>query len=374
MNLFSRPILKRTAVSADKEALRSSGSWHPEGRCDSFTKGAILLFAPPTSGVYGLFNLNCQVFIGESANIQEALLRHESETDFQPQHLQPMGFTFEACPAELRNSKADDLIARFHPVLQTEGALTETRSDSNGPMVSEAGLGGEEENYPDHPEFPLHEREKQPKVRRHFYFKRAHGAALAAMFGASVIVIFYFRISASKIIQKQVKLLPQITITQPPVLGQAKTSLRPQNVSSIETAGANQATESTPVKPDVHVPAATPNHPRFTGKRALAADGAQVQALLESGKTKPTTHFAGSHGSIKWSVQISAAPTEDIANTLVEQLKASGYDSYVVRAEVKGQIYYRVRVGHFDTPEDAESVRQLLMRQEGYRGAYLTRD
>ena len=46
----------------------------------------------------------------------------------------------------------------------------------------------------------------------------------------------------------------------------------------------------------------------------------------------------------------------------------------MVKAEVKGQTYYRVRVGHFDAREEAESVRQSLARQESYRDAYLTGD
>lgn len=374
MNLFRCSILKPTAASTGKEAMRWNLSWHPDGHCNSFTKGAILLFAPPTSGVYGLFNFDCQVFIGESANLQEALLRHKSETDFQPQHLRPMGFTFEACPAELRKSKADELVARFHPVLQTEAALTETRSDSNGPMVSEAGLGGEEENYPDHEEFPLDEREEQPRLRRHFYFKRTHSAALAAMFVASVIGIFYFGIPASKHIQ-QVKPLARITVTRPPASAEAGAGLRPQNVSSIDTADAKQNAEPTPVKPNVHVSAATPSGPaRFSANRAAAADGSRVQALLEPPKTSSVAHSAGGDSSKKWSVQISAAPAQDIADTLVQRLKTSGYDGYVVRTEVKGQTYYRVRVGHFDAREEAEAVRQSLTRQEGYRDAYLTGD
>ena len=81
--------------------MRWSLSWKPEGRSESFTREAISATAPSTSGVYGLFNFDCQVFIGESANIQEALLRHESETDFQSGHLRPTGFTFEPCAAEL---------------------------------------------------------------------------------------------------------------------------------------------------------------------------------------------------------------------------------------------------------------------------------
>ena len=73
-------------------------------------------------------------------------------------------------------------------------------------------------------------------------------------------------------------------------------------------------------------------------------------------------------------MQISAAPAKDIADALVQRLKADGYDGYVVQAEVKGQTYYRVRVGRFDAREEAESVRQSLARQEGYRDAYLTGD
>jgi cell division septation protein DedD len=73
-------------------------------------------------------------------------------------------------------------------------------------------------------------------------------------------------------------------------------------------------------------------------------------------------------------VQISAVPAKAVADALTRRLKASGYDSYVIQAEVKGQSYYRVRVGHFDTQDDAESARQSLAREEGYHDAYLTGD
>lgn len=366
-----------TAANIDKEAVRWSWCWLPDGRCDSFTKGAILLFAPPTSGIYGLFNSDCQVFIGESANIQEALLRHESETDFQSQHLQPTGFTFEPCAAELRKSKADELIAKFHPVLQTEAVLTETWSP-NDPRVSEAGLGGHEEADSDHQQFPLHERENQSKARRHFYFKRTHGAALAAMFVTSVIIIFYLYTPIGKNIQKQSneaeeKLQEGTSITQLPTGGQTEISLRPQKVSSIDRDGgiANKSAQPRPAKPDVHASVPTPNiGERFVTKSNPAADQAGISA-----KPSPVADSSGSASlSKKWSVQVSASPAKDIADTLLQRLKAKGYDGYVVQAEVKGQSYYRVRVGYFDSREKAESVLQLLTRQEGYPDAYLTGD
>src|SRR5262245_26765019 len=108
MKLFGSAIVKPTVTDINKDAERWSLSWQPEGRCNSFTREAILAGAPPTPGVYGLFNFDCQVFIGAAPNMQEALLRHLKETDFQSSHLQPTGFTFEACSAELSKSRADE--------------------------------------------------------------------------------------------------------------------------------------------------------------------------------------------------------------------------------------------------------------------------
>ena len=171
-------MAKPTTANIDKEAMRWNLSWHPEGRCDSFTKEAILDCAPPTSGVYALFNFDCQVFIGESANIQEALLRHESESDFQSRHLQPTGFTFEPCAAELRKAKADELIAKFHPILQSEAALNEIAAQSSSATSSEMDLGGQElETDVDHEEFPAQEPENRPNVRRRFFSMRTLEAA-----------------------------------------------------------------------------------------------------------------------------------------------------------------------------------------------------
>jgi cell division septation protein DedD len=368
--------MKSTAANIEKKAERWSLSWHPDARWDSFTKEAILAGVPPTSGVYGLYNFDYQVFIGESANIQEALLRHERETDFQSRHLQPTGCIFEPCAAKLRKPKADALIARFHPVLQTEAALTETCSPSNGPMASEVGLDSQElETSADQQEFPVREHEKLPNVGRRFHIRRTHGTELAAMFVVFTVAIFCLGIPAVNDIQTQVYgadriSLARISATQSPASDRAEIGLRPQNEPSTNMADrfANQSAEPTPAKPDVHASASTPNDvARIAAKSASATDRAVVQALVEPVKTSPPL-------SKKWSVQVSAVPAKDIADTLAQRLKANGFDGYVVQAAVKGQTYYRVRVGHFEAREEAESVRQSLARQEGYRDAYLTAD
>lgn len=364
--------MKPTTANTDEEAPRWSLSWRPDGHCDSFTREAILAYAPPTSGVYGLFNLDCQIFIGESANIQETLLRHESESDFQSRYLRPTGFTFEACADELRKSKADELIARFHPVLQTETALTETWPPSNGPMMSEVGLGGQElDTNADHKEFPVHEREKRPEVRRRFYLRRTQAAVLAAMF-VGAVAIFYLGIPAGKNIQKLVNIAGEKSPARTsPTSGPAAITMRPQNVSAGRVA--KQSGKPIPAKANVHASVSTRNGAaRSAATSASAADGAGGEALLEPANTSPIAHAAENADSSKrWSVQISAATTKDSADTLVQRLKANGYDGYVIQADVKGQTYYRVRVGRFDARDEAESVRQSLARQEGYRDAFL---
>jgi len=341
-------------------------SWESDGRCNSFTREAILACAPPTSGVYGLFNFDCQVFIGESANIQEALLRHESESDFQSRHLQPTGFTFEPCAVELCRSKADELIARFHPVLQSEATLSETWSLSNGQMTSETDQSGQElETHADNQEFPVDEREQRPQVRRHFRLKltRTLAVALATILVASALVIFFLGTPADHALQKPANGANS-------ALDQTEIGLRARNAPPIQKAGrlANQKVGAAPAKPDVRPAASTQN--TVVRLAAKSTDHEGVKA-----KTNPIAPSAdGANLSKKWSVQISAAPAKDVAETLVQQLKAKGYDGYMVQAEVKGQTYYRVRVGHFDAREPADSMRQSLVEEEGYRDAYLTGD
>jgi cell division septation protein DedD len=239
-------------------------------------------------------------------------------------------------------------------------------------MVSETDQDGQElETYADHREFPVHEREERPKVRRRFQLKRTQAVTLVAMFVASALVIFYLGMPADYTIQKRAN-------GANPTSDQTEIGLRRPNAPSIDTGRglANQRASTTPAKPDVHASASTPNGAvRVAARSASAADERGVQTLLAPGKTRPMADSSGSANLSKnWSVQISATPAKNIADTLIQQLKAKGYDGYMVQAEVKGQTYYRVRVGHFNAREEAESVRQSLARQEGYRDAYLTGD
>ena len=309
----------------------------------NFTKESILACAPPTSGVYGLFNCALTIFIGESANIRDTLLRHESETDFR--HLKPTAFTFELCAPELRKLWAAELIAKVHPLIKSEAALREFRSQSDGPPPTAPDQGGWElGTISDSRDAPVPESEERPNSRKTFQIKRIPAAMVAAMLVATAGVMFYFGMPS----QIEVGLgLPNTQLDD--------TAGYPTN----SNAGTILVTTSTPGNDTVQV-----------SEAHSGANKSGVQA-----KMGPAMGAARSSEFRKeWSVQISAAPAKEIADRLVRQLKTKGYDGYSVQTKIKGQDYYRVRVGHFNTREQAESVRQSLARLEGFRDAYLPAD
>ena len=351
--------MKRTATVVDKEELGSNLCWQPEGRCNSFTRESILANAPPSSGVYGLVNFDRQIFIGESDNIREALLRHQNETDFKSQGLTPTGFTFELCGVQSRKLWAAELIARFAPLLQKEAALIEPWPPSNGPVPNETDKGdwklGTDD---DHKEFPVHERQEHSKARRRFRIKRTQAVGLASIFVATAAIIFYLALPADYSDQTHAN------GASPPSV--ETISLVQQNGSFLRNASSAKTAETLT---DERVEARRPKLNRDGSSSAKT--GETIQANLSPQVTE-TVDSAGKTGLGKtWSVQISAAPTKNVADKLVQQLRAEGYDGYVVEANVKNQSYYRVRVGRFPKREEAESTRQSLALHESYKQAFV---
>lgn len=355
-----------TAANIAEDSTSSNLAWCTEGRSDFFTREAILGCAPSTSGVYGLFNSDCQLFIGESANIQEALLRHQNESEFHSRHLQPTGFTFEPCAEELRKSKAAEMIAKYRPVLQAEAALSEVYLLSDDLVVDEPDVGDESLLAAEGEQFPDHEHDERPKARRSLPIKGMLTVVLVSALIASALAIFYFGVPGDYRIHTQAN---GANLT----LARAETGWQSQNTRSIDAAN-NTAIASAKTTPGKRAtPVLTAPSGDAAGAAAKRTQGAD-EPTAQAKANPPAPNVDGVKTAKKWSVQISAAPAKDIANNLIERLKADGYDGYVVPAEVNGKTFFRVRVGPFDGREEAESARQSLAQQASYRDAYLTAD
>lgn len=70
-----------------------------------------------------------------------------------------------------------------------------------------------------------------------------------------------------------------------------------------------------------------------------------------------------------WAVQVNAFVDEQPALGLVQRLKERGYDAYVVKASIRGRIWYRVRVGHLATRQEATEIQKVLKTKEKFTNA-----
>jgi len=344
-------------------------AWQPNGRYYRLSADVIRACVPPGSGVYGLFNFSYQLFIGESDNLRESLLRHCEAPEGTPRRYRPTRFTFQLCPADERRSKAAALIERFGPVRQHERDL---RSGDPLPSVLTAG---ELDGPPvDLEEFSMHEREEPSPARPRYYFERAQGTALLALFTVCMAVSFYLGVIAGADFQPQAQRLATPAPTPTPqrsidIAGRDAQSLSPRDGQlSVPIPGSiDPGTE--PLHSRAPIPRAASRLPSKGGSAAAPQPAAVLNVRL------PTLRANDSDESgRKWSVQIAAVPAREVADALVDQLVGDGYAGYTIPAQIKGQTFYRVRVGPFGSQDQAAELRETLLRQERYRDAFLVHD
>ncbi len=81
----------------------------------SFTASSVREHAPPASGVYGVTNATAWIYIGETDNIRESLLRHLLEVDATLRGTRPTGFVYETCDRAARPGRQESLVREYAP-------------------------------------------------------------------------------------------------------------------------------------------------------------------------------------------------------------------------------------------------------------------
>lgn len=92
---------------------------HPFPR--SFTVPSIREHAPQVSGVYGISNAGEWLYVGESDNIQAALLVLLGESDSELLRRRPTGFVYETCDQARRWVRQDRLVFEYEPAFNRQG-------------------------------------------------------------------------------------------------------------------------------------------------------------------------------------------------------------------------------------------------------------
>lgn len=72
---------------------------------------------------------------------------------------------------------------------------------------------------------------------------------------------------------------------------------------------------------------------------------------------------------LPYAVQVASSQSEEKALALVNRLKTKDYPAYLEEAEIKGEKWYRVRVGSFRNRDDAQKLVDKLKEKEGLKDA-----
>lgn len=109
------------------------------------------------------------------------------------------------------------------------------------------------------------------------------------------------------------------------------------------------------------------------GKRSAAqAEPPPERKMREKAAVGKKAAAEASPADRPWTVQVNALPDEKTARAWVDRLKDKGYQAYVSEVNHNGKLWYRVRVGRFETREEADKVGAVLRSKENFVKSFAT--
>ena len=230
--------------------------------------------------------------------------------------------------------------------------------------------------------------EDRRREEKRYYFYRNQLVALGIGFAITSLIIFIVGILAGKHLERgrtADRAASAVKIPVAPTQPEPVTLPAPETVPGDQTPPPGNAIEAdakTVKEPKAREKVAKTEIKKTPPVKTAAAVEAQPPAVKSAGQKpqavarqeqRQTTETAKRNSAERvWSVQIKSSPDRKFADTWVSRLKNKGYDAFVVEGDVKGQIWYRVRVGHFTARQEAEDLRMNLETQEGLSGGFLT--
>jgi DedD protein len=198
-------------------------------------------------------------------------------------------------------------------------------------------------------------------------------ALLGGAFTLASIIIFALGMFVGKEIEARKTVRPEEPLVKVPVKPASQDAAGTEGAKSkddltfyntlTKTPEAKQAAET---KAEEKKAEKTAKVAESRAERAPAAVEPEIKAqAMENGETK--TNDKG------WSVQANSYPDAKSATDLVDRLKNKGYNAFVTEANVKGKVWFRVRVGRFGSREEAEKTAAVLRSNESLGKAFATR-
>ena len=231
------------------------------------------------------------------------------------------------------------------------------------------------------------------KNNNRFYFYRNQLVALGIGFALTSVVVFVLGIITGRHIERRqlaehAAPAAKIPAARPPAKSESALKAQPSEAlpaaAGLTQESALPPSEKEPARePEAHPQIAKAEKATATAPVKGAAKHAPELPAAKSAEQTPPAPAAqeqsqisqpvkGKSPELLWTVQVKSSPGKKIADIWADRLKTKGYDAFVVETDIKGQTWYRVRVGRLATRQEAEALRSTLESQEGLSGAFLT--
>jgi cell division protein FtsN len=207
--------------------------------------------------------------------------------------------------------------------------------------------------------------ENRREKERRFYFTRGQLMLLGGAFTVTTVVIFVLGMFVGKEIEARKVVRPEEPHVRVPVKPAAK--------GTTDAEGTKTKDDLTFYNTLTKTPAAKPGSEEAKAEQKAAPAAADTAARLKPETKTEATESAGAKTNAKvWSVQVNSYPDAKSATDLIDRLKNKGYNAFVTEANIKGKIWYRVRVGRFGSREEAVRT-ETALKNDNYPKAFATR-
>ncbi|MEO6025347.1 MAG: SPOR domain-containing protein [Candidatus Binatia bacterium] len=157
-----------------------------------------------------------------------------------------------------------------------------------------------------------------------------------------------------------------------PVIKAAEPAPAPKLVEPEVVAKTEKPAKPEPPVKVVKEEAARPASAPSPAAKPVSPSTARVAVALAPAAVPTPALRTGAKGD--WSVQVSATRDPRTADTVLKRLRTKGYDAFVLKVRRRGETFYRVRVGHYGTLEEAQQVVSRLRREPGVPEAFVASD
>ncbi len=113
-----------------------------------------------------------------------------------------------------------------------------------------------------------------------------------------------------------------------------------------------------------------PEKPKHPASKSIAKTRRTTKKFPQSKRTK---NISSHRRKGVYKIQVIACKTRKKADKIVRELRNLGFSAYVIKKTVKGNTYYRVRVGNFSTKKEAKKVLTKLQRTKYGRDVLLVK-